>query len=392
MWKMGAAVVAAAFCVMAAAAPASAASDATAAPAPAPPPRISADAAVVIEFSSGAVLYEKRAHRLMHPASITKMMTAIIALERGYLGDVVTVSRNAAYTPGSSMGLSPGGRYLLEDLLAGLMIVSGNDAAVAIAEHLAGTEQAFVSMMNDRAREIGALRTSFVNSYGISEPGHLTTAYDLALMARHGLSIPYFAQLVSTRERDAWRLDRMWDVPLSNTNRLLWGFQGADGVKTGTTYAAGQCLCASATRDGMRIISVVLHADSRWTDSESLLEYAFTSFDVVRSYENGASVCEVPVVRGMRPAVEAVAASDLSGVIARGAGGTLRLDIDVERPVRAPVSRGQRLGSATLWVGDTIVASTDVVAAADVEELTIFRALAAAYAPALRVLSRLGVG
>ncbi|MGE5484522.1 MAG: serine hydrolase [Ignavibacteriales bacterium] len=392
MWKAGAAVVVAAFCFGAAAAPVAAASPGGGGPPAAPPPRISADAAVVMDFKSGAVLYEKRAHRPMHPASITKMMTAIIALERGYLGDVVTVSQNAAYTPGSSMGLSPGSRYLLEDLLAGLMIVSGNDAAVAIAEHLAESEQAFVAVMNEKARKIGALRTTFVNSHGISEPGHLTTAYDLALIARYGLSIPYFATLVSTRERDAWRLDKMRDVPLANTNRLLWGFQGADGVKTGTTSAAGECLCASATRDGMRVIAVVLHADSRWADSETLLEYAFNSFEAVRSYEKGESVCEVPVVRGMRPAVEAVAASDLSGVIARGAGGTLRMNIDVEKPVRAPVSRGQRLGSLSLWAGDTIVASADVVAAADIEERTLFRALAAAYTPALRMLSRLGVG
>lgn len=394
MWRMTAALILAAFCFLRAAPARAATGDPSIlyVPTAGGAPSVSADAAVVMDCLSGSVLYEKRANRPMHPASITKMMTAIVALEVGYLGDVVTVSSNAANTPGSSMGISCGERYLLEDLLAGLMIVSGNDAAVAISEHISGTEPAFVEMMNERAREIGAVNTTFVNSYGISEPGHLTTAYDLALIARHGLSIPYFARLVSTRDKDAWRLDPLREVPLSNTNRLLWGFQGADGVKTGTTGAAGACLCSSATRDGMRVIAVVLHSDSRWEDSEALLEYAFRNFEAAGSFEKGESVCEVVVDRGLRPTVEAVAASRLAGVIPRGGGDTLRIVFDMERPVRAPVLCGQRLGSVSLWAGDRIVATTDAVAAHDVEERTLFRSLAALYAPILRVLSIAGVG
>ncbi|MCR4398921.1 MAG: D-alanyl-D-alanine carboxypeptidase [Firmicutes bacterium] len=356
------------------------------------PAEVSADAALLMDWASGTVLFEKNPHRPMHPASITKMMTAIVALEDGYLGDVVTVSRYAAETPGSSMGLAEGGRYLLEDLLAGLMIVSGNDAAIAIAEHIAGSEQAFVQRMNEKALKLGAVNTTFLNPHGISEPGHLSTAYDLALIARHGLSIPYFSRLVGTREKDAWRLDRMWELPLANTNRLLWGFQGADGVKTGTTSAAGACLCASATRNGFRVIAVVLHADSRWRDSELLLEHAFSNYEPAQSFKRGDVLARVEVVGGMKRSVNAVLDSDLVGVVRKGEDSTLRIEVEAEKRVRAPVDKWAQLGWARLWTKDRLVAVAGLCAAERVERRTLLRSVAGAYAPALMILSRAGLG
>ncbi|NPV71313.1 MAG: D-alanyl-D-alanine carboxypeptidase [Firmicutes bacterium] len=355
-------------------------------------PAVTADAAVVIDLASGTVLYGKRVHHLMHPASVTKMMTAVIALERGYVGDVVTVSQYAAYTPGSCMGLAPGSRFLLEDLLSGLMLVSGNDAAVAIAEHIAGTEPAFVQLMNARAREIGASSTTFTNPHGLSEPGHMSTAYDLALIARHGLSIPYFAGLVATREREAWRLDRLSEVPLYSTNRLLGSYLGADGVKTGTTDAAGACLCASATRGGMTFISVVLHSDARWDDSARLLEWAFENFEQVVSLRRGDAAGRIAVSGGTRSSARVEAAADLSGVIRKGEDSTLWLRLDMKDGVTAPVFRGDRVGSVALWTSDRLVSAVPLVASETVERWTPLRFAAGLFIAVIRALGLLGVG
>ena len=220
-------------------------------------PEISARAAILIEWQTGTVLMEKRGFVRMHPASLTKMMTALVALERGRLEDLVRVSEEAASQPGSSMHLRPGDVFTLEDLLYGLMLVSGNDAAWAIAEHIGkGLASEFFELMNRRAKELGAINTRFENP-GLTHPNHYTTAFDRG--HRQGMyETSFFKQLVATKEKDAIEAESGVLLSLENTNRLLWIVPGADGVKTGTTQAAGQCLVASATRDGMRLLSVVL--------------------------------------------------------------------------------------------------------------------------------------
>ena len=194
------------------------------------PPEISARAAILIEWQTGTVLMEKRGFVRMHPASLTKMMTALVALERGRLEDLVRVSEEAASQPGSSMHLRPGDVFTLEDLLYGLMLVSGNDAAWAIAEHIGkGLASEFFELMNRRAKELGAINTRFENPHGLTHPNHYTTAFDLAVIAKACMRHPFFKQLVATKEKDAIEAESGVLLSLENTNRLLWIVPGADG-------------------------------------------------------------------------------------------------------------------------------------------------------------------
>ncbi|MGB9826330.1 MAG: D-alanyl-D-alanine carboxypeptidase family protein, partial [Desulfofundulus sp.] len=209
------------------------------------PPRVTADAAVLMDATTGQVLYAKNAHQPRPPASTTKILTALLAIEGGKLDQVVTVSPGAAAVGESSMHLFPGQHLTLEQLLYGALLRSGNDACVAIAEHIAGSEANFVLLMNQKARQLGARDSHFCNPHGLPARGHLSSAYDLALLTRYALKNPTFKSLVSTRYH-GFSTPPWGEYHLHNTNRLLWSYQGADGVKTGTTSEAGMCLVASA--------------------------------------------------------------------------------------------------------------------------------------------------
>ena len=218
---------------------------------------INARSAIVMDFESGRVLFEKNAYQKRPMASTTKVMTAIVALENGNLDDHVTVSRNAASIHGSLMHLGAGETLTLRELMYGLLLCSGNDAAIAIAEHIGGSVDGFLEMMNNKAKEIGAINTNFTSPHGLDGVGHYSTAYDMALITRYALKIPVFNEIVKTTSI------QIGNRYLHNTNEMLTSYQGADGVKTGYTGKAGRCLITSATRDGRRFISVVLFCDSR---------------------------------------------------------------------------------------------------------------------------------
>ncbi len=239
-------------------------------------PTVTADAAVLMDACTGQILYDKNAGLRMPPASTTKIMTALLALEGGELGQVVTVSPEAASVGEASLELRAGEKLTLEELLYGAMLRSGNDACVAIAEHIAGTESNFVLLMNQKAKMIGANDTGFKNTNGLPAAGHYSTARDLAVITCYALKNPTFQKIVSTRGK---LIGRQGERYLNNTNRLLWSYAWANGVKTGTTNEAGHCLVASARRGDTQLISVVLHSDDRWADSIKLLDYGFDSFD-----------------------------------------------------------------------------------------------------------------
>lgn len=309
-----------------------------------------------MDWQTGQVLYAKEAMARRPPASTTKVLTAILALERGRLTDQVRVSRRAAGTPGSSMYLQAGEVYTLHDLLKGLLVRSGNDAAVAIAEHIAGSVEAFAQLMNARARELGATRSHFVNPHGLHKPGHYSTAYDLALLTRYALRYPVFAELV--RQREVAVGSGPTARVLSNTNRLLWSFQGADGVKTGTTSAAGECLISSATRADpetdleWKLIVVVLDADARWQDSMRLLDWGFQNHRLVRLAGPGEGLVELQVWGGREPRVMAAAGDFVAAVVPRQAEGVPELAFHLPAEVPAPVQPGQRLGTVQVrWEG-----------------------------------------
>jgi len=338
-------------------------------------PAVSAGAAVVMDWQTGEVLYEKDAFRRRDPASTTKVLTALIALERGDLNSLVRVSRRAAYTPGSSMYIKPGEVYSLHDLLYGLLLRSGNDAATAIAEHIAGSVEEFAKLMNARAREIGALNSHFVNPHGLTEPDHYTTAYDLALITREALKNPIFAEIVSMPQATLTYENLNRDVVLHNTNRLLHILPGADGVKTGTTAAAGKCLVASATRDEHKLIAVVLNAGDRWSDSARLLEWGFANFRMTYLGRKGEVLFQAPVRSGMPGQVPVALGSDLFVMHAKGDGPMPYLEVEYTPRLQAPIREGDVLGKAIAKHGSEVKGEALLYAAADVRKRTIWESI-----------------
>jgi D-alanyl-D-alanine carboxypeptidase (penicillin-binding protein 5/6) len=239
------------------------------------PPQVDAEAAVVMVAGDKRVLFGKQPERIMYPASTTKIMTLITALEKGNPDSTVVVSSQAASCEGSSLELKAGDRLSFWESLYGLMLVSGNDAAEAIAENVAGSVPAFVQMMNEKADKIGATRTHFSNPHGLPDPiNHFTTAYDLALITAYGMQNPAFSGIVSTRATTVHFLNRD-SMLISNTNKLLSLYADANGVKTGYTEAAGECLVAAAKRNNIQLIAVVLNSEKRWEDAAKMLDYGF---------------------------------------------------------------------------------------------------------------------
>ncbi len=302
-------------------------------------PQEQARAALLLDVSTGRVLYEKNAGERVAPASTTKMMTALLALERGNLTDMVTVEADDLAVT-SAAGLWAGQTLTLEDMLHALLLPSDNAAAVAIARHVGGSEAAFVAMMNARAAEWGLADTHFVNPHGLDDPAHYSSARDLAQIALRGLTEPTFARIVSTRERV------VGGRTLVNLNELLGSYPGAEGVKTGTTDEAGQCLISAAGRADGRVLAVVMGSDDRFRDSRALLDYYFASY------------CLVPLRLGPK-GINLLPLGDGSTAVLALAGQPSALLPRWQLPwlqvVRVPGERGAT-GMARFLVGGTVVA------------------------------------
>lgn len=326
------------------------------------PPVPGAKAAILMDAQSGQVLYEKNGYLRRAPASTTKIMTALVAIERGRLSDQVRVSGADAATPGSKMHLKGGGIYRLEDLLRGLLWRSGNDAAEAIAEHVGGNRERFIAWMNQRALTLGALNTRYTNPHGLTSSGHYSSAYDLAVIAREVLHQPLLAQLVSTREGTIG--EGKGSRVVNNTNRLLWTYEGANGVKTGTTNAAGRCLVASATRDGWQLIAVVLHSPDRWGESTRLLDYGFGHFRVYQATRPGEIIGWAKVQDGRADRVPLIVAGAMHWVIPKE--GETELRRTGPSVFQAPVRAGTAVGTVALVVDGRPVARTAVLIGRDV--------------------------
>ncbi|WP_258360861.1 D-alanyl-D-alanine carboxypeptidase family protein [Moorella sulfitireducens] len=328
-------------------------------------PSITATAAILMEAGTGQVLYEYGAREERPPASTTKIMTAILALELGRPDTPVKVSSYAATTPGASIYLTTGEILTLGDLVKGALLNSGNDATVAIAECLAGTEAGFAWLMNRKARQIGAFHTHFNNPHGLTDPDHYTTAYDLALMARYALDNPIFRRLVATQEDQIPGPDGV--RYLYNTNRLLGSYPGADGVKTGTTDAAGQCLVASATRAGRRLIAVVLGSWDRYADARALLDYGFNDF-YNETAPAGEPAGRVYVKNGKETSVPVAPLVTAGFTVPADQAAYLEKRVLLPAAVKAPVRKGQELGQVKILfrgrevAGSTLVATRDVAA------------------------------
>jgi D-alanyl-D-alanine carboxypeptidase len=245
-------------------------------PAGAPPPAVSAAAAVVLDDKSGEVLFEKAGDQQLAIASLTKIATAVVALEEGDLDSVATVDVDSrTMTTSTLMGLLPGDRFTLRDLLYGLMLPSGNDAALAIARQVSGSDAAFVEEMNALAARLGLEKTHFANPHGLRATGHISSARDVAALSRYAMSVPGFAEIVAT---PSWTARGSRTISFSNINPFIFDYAGGDGLKTGFTRQAGPTIAASATREGHRLYLVLLNAPARDQDARVLMDWAFRSF------------------------------------------------------------------------------------------------------------------
>lgn len=329
------------------------------------PPAVLAPSAVLMDADSGLVLYDKEMRTRRPMASTTKIMTALVVLESAKLEETVIGTETCTKVEGSCLGLKPGERMELDDVLTAVMLKSANDAAVALAEHVSGTEEAFVARMNARAKQLGANDTHFMNPNGLHEAEHYSTAYDLALITREALKHPRFRELVSTKAADIWHPDLNLTERMINHNKLLWRDARVDGVKTGYVKESGHCLVASATREGWQLITVVLggaSAQDTYADTQALFDYGFASFHQELFARRGDAVGQARVVYGKRRWVPAVCQYPLSMALGPDLPGGGRMEVDTKR-LYAPVKVGQVVGEARLVVGKQVLARTPLLAA-----------------------------
>lgn len=333
------------------------------------PPQVPVQAYVLQDFHSGTMLGAANADEPMEPASITKLMTAYViydALREGsiQLTDRVTISEKAWRTGGSRMFVEVGTQVSVEDLLMGVVVQSGNDATVALAEHLAGSEEAFAALMNREAAELGLTRSHFVNATGLPDPNHYMSARDIATLVR--AVIEEFPEHYARYSVQSYTYN---DITQHNRNRLLWEDESVDGVKTGHTSSAGYCLAASAQREGMRLISVVLGADTekdRFSASRTLLNYGFRFFETHKLYDADEPLTQARVYKGEVDQIPLGLSDPLYVTIPKGRYQDMKLASYVDTQLEAPVSKGAPIGSVTVTLGDDTIAQTPLVALTEV--------------------------
>lgn len=329
-------------------------------------PEVSSHSACVIDIDTGRILAAKNKNEKSEPASITKIMTALIALENADIKKVVTIPGAAAGVEGSSIYIKAGEKYSLEDLLYGLMLRSGNDAATAIAIDVAGSVDAFVEKMNQKAQELGCTGTHFNNPHGLPDEKHYTTAHDMALITAAALRNDTFVKIVSTKnytaEPDGAGETRSWQ----NKNKLLWQYEGAIGVKTGYTKSAGKTYVGAADRNGIRIAVVVLGAKDMWGDAATLLDDAFASYQQVDLIKDGQSTGVTPVLEGLSSEVEGITEGSLSKTLTKEEQERIVTKCVYQTPLYAPVAKGDIIGSMQVYLDDEMIGSVPIVAAADV--------------------------
>lgn len=343
------------FCVVAGAAPAVHAEG---------QPQVSAKAAILINADSGAVLYEKSADEQRSMASTTKIMTALLTLEAAASEDrVITITEPMVRVEGSSMGLKTGDKLTLKSLAAGMLIVSGNDAANSAAVAVAGSAEAFAEKMNQRARELGMAHTHFVTPSGLDDDAHYSTARDMAALAAAAMKNPDFAAIVGQKAMNISYVSPEQTQRFTNHNKLLSLYEGCTGVKTGFTKKSGRCLVSAAERDGVRLVAVTLSAPDDWNDHMALLDYGFSQLERFSPDDSGYSV-SVPVTGGTSPSILAQGTDGEDAVVPQGASGRVQRVVELPRFVYAPVMEGQVVGRVRYLLDGEVLSETVLTARA----------------------------
>lgn len=345
-------------------------------------PSFSAKAVVLIEKETGQVLYENNSHEKLSIASITKIMTLLIAAEEISSGnlsfeDTAVCSDYAGSMDGSVIWLEAGEEMSVGDLIKSMVIASANDACVMLAEHIEGSEAAFVERMNKRAKELGMNNTSFKNCVGYDDPQHCSTAADVAKMAAELRKYDYYDGFLMTR-LDSVRTGTKRETQLLNTNKLINSYSGITGLKTGTTDNAGYCLCITAEKGGMELIGVVLGCESdekRFSEAEALMDYGFGGFERIRISPDTSELLEIPVSGGVKKTVDTRFSGTGEIILQKGSSSLLKYSYSRAESVAAPVEKGQLLGYVNVTSGETVVATAKIIAAEEVEELDYKRCI-----------------
>ncbi|TWI54240.1 D-alanyl-D-alanine carboxypeptidase (penicillin-binding protein 5/6) [Pseudomonas duriflava] len=342
------------------------------------PPQLAAKAWILMDANSGTVITEYNSDERLPPASLTKLMTAYIAtleIERGRIkeSDMVNVSEHAWRTGGSRMFIQVGNQVSVSDLLHGIIIQSGNDASVAMAEHIAGSEDAFADMMNTTAQRLGMTNSHYMNATGLPHPDHYSSAHDIAKLSRAIIFEEPNHYAIYSQKEFFWN-----NIKQPNRNLLLWRDKTVDGLKTGHTEEAGYCLAASAVRDGMRLIAVVFGTNSeqaRAAETQKLLTYGFRFFETQTFYKKGVELARAPVWKGTEHEVSAGLANDLTMTLPRGQLKKLNAEMVMNPQITAPIAQGQVIGKVEVKLDDKVLHSADLVALQPVEEGGFFRKL-----------------
>ena len=338
---------------------------------------INAKSALLIEASTGQILFEQNIHERLPPASVTKTMTLLLIMEaldsgRISLEDTVTCSDFASSMGGSQVYLAPGEQMSVHDMLKAIAVASANDASVAMAEHIYGSEEAFVKAMNDKAVELGMENTHFVNCSGLDAEGHYTSAYDIGLMSRELLKYPKIHDYLTIWTDSL----RDGEFGLANTNKLIRFYEGANGIKTGSTSKALYCLSASAKRDDMQLIAVIMAAPTtrdRFDGATKLLNYGFANYSVTSGTKEGEAVGELEVLKGMENKVRLVASKDFNLLVKKGQQDNIERKVDVAENIMAPVEKGQKVGEITFTIEGEELGKVDIITAEQVQKVSINR-------------------
>lgn len=339
---------------------------------------IKAKSAVLLEVNTGEILYEMNADEQLPPASITKIMSLLLvteAIDRGELSleDVITASEHACSMGGSQIWLEPGESMTVDDLLKAAVIASANDATVALGEHIAGSEEGFVAMMNKKAESLGMTGTNFVNATGLDAEGHISTAHDVAVMSaeliKHDLIKNYSTVWMDTL--------RGGESELVNTNKLVRFYKGTTGLKTGTTSKAGYCLSATAERDGLELVAVIMSGETsqdRFNGAKKLLDYGFANYAYNSIEPNLEGNCEISVKNGVKQSVKIEAKDNFCLLLKKSDASGVTQKLNLEKTATAPVKKGSVVGSVDFYSGDTQIGSVNITAAESVDKMTFLTA------------------
>ncbi len=345
---------------------------------------LSGESAILIDFNSGDILYEKNIHQKLYPASTTKIMTAILAIEYGMMDDIVTVDPEIiSLTKGSHIALDYDEQMSFENLINALMIASANDAALSLAKHVSGSIQGFINMMNEKAKELGALNTNFVNPNGLHDDNHYSTAYDLSLIAQYAMSNETFREFASKSSHTIEPTNKK-DEPryLYSTNEFFYGnnkinlngqsipiqYDGVICGKTGYTSNAGNCLVTLAEKNGQYLLSVVLKSDGKevYADTHKLLNYGFDNFDNVIIGHANEFIDNIEIENGTLPYASIVIDKDVRYILKTNTSDSIERKISFNDEIKAPLAKGDKVGTVEYYLKDTLVGEGDLVSTMDV--------------------------